>query len=76
MSLFWLVYASGDDITVIIQPASHLIFASVQASMTHGLGTHQEGYALDKKTAKKVPKKMIGRVLSRKEAAALLKKLG
>jgi hypothetical protein len=38
-------------------------------------GEFQEGYELDDKIAKKVPKKMIGRVLSRKEAAGFLKKL-
>jgi hypothetical protein len=39
-------------------------------------GEFQEGRELDEKMTKKVPKKMIGRVLSRKEAAALLKNLG
>ena len=38
-------------------------------------GEFQEGHELDTKTAKKVPKGMIGRVLSRQEAAALLRKL-
>jgi hypothetical protein len=39
-------------------------------------GDFQEGHELDDKTAKKVPKAMIGRVLSCKEATALLRKLG
>jgi hypothetical protein len=72
--LFWLVFKT-DDISVIIQPAGDIITARMRA-MLAGMGLFQEGHQLDDKTAKKVPKKMIGRVLSRKEAKLLLKKLG
>ena len=38
--------------------------------------TLQEGHALDAKIAKKVPKAQFGKILSRTQATALLKKLG
>ena len=63
------------DISVFIQPAGHIIEARMRAMIANVPGEFQEGYELDDKTAKKVPKRMIGRVLSRKEATALLKKL-
>ena len=64
------------DISVIIQPAGHIIEARMRAMLANVPGAFQEGHELDDKTAKKVPKGMIGRVLSRKEATALLRKLG
>jgi hypothetical protein len=64
--LFWLVFKT-DDISVIIQPAGDIIAARMKA-MLAGMGLFQEGHQLDERTAKKVPKKMIGRVLSRREA--------
>jgi hypothetical protein len=74
--LFWLVFKHGGNISVIIQPADHIVEARMRAMLAKVPGEFQEGHELDDKTAKKVPKGMIGRVLSRKEATALLKKLG
>ena len=74
-SLFWLVFKSGKDLSVIIQPAGTIIVARLRALLAGVEGDFQEGHMLDDKTVKKVPKKMIGRVLSRKEYTALLKKL-
>jgi hypothetical protein len=74
--LFWLVFKTGGDITVFIQPAGDLGVARLRAALAGMEGEFQEGHALDAKMTKKVPKKMIGRALSRKEATALLKKLG
>jgi hypothetical protein len=39
-------------------------------------GEFQEGHRLDAKMARKVPKALIGKRLSRTQATALLKKLG
>lgn len=61
---------------MVVQPASNLISARMRAAIAGVTGDFQEGYELDAKTAKKVPKGLIGKSLSRKEAAALLKKLG
>ena len=38
-------------------------------------GAFQEGHALDKKLIKKIPKDMIGKCLSSKQAGSLLKRL-
>jgi hypothetical protein len=59
-----------------VQPAGHIIEARMRAMLANVPGEFQEGHELDDKTAKKVPKAMIGRVLSRKEATAILGKLG
>jgi hypothetical protein len=74
-ALFWLVF-QAKDISVFIQPAGGLIEARMRAMLAKVPGEFQEGHELDDKIAKKVPKGMIGRVLSPKEATALLKKLG
>jgi hypothetical protein len=75
--LFWLVFKKkGVDITVFIQPAGALGEARLRAAIAGIEGEFQEGHELDDKTAKKVPKGQIGEPLARKEATALLKKLG
>jgi hypothetical protein len=47
----------------------------MRAMLANVPGEFQESHELDDKTAKRVPKAMIGRVLFRKEATALLTKL-
>ncbi len=73
--LYWLVF-KDKAISIIIQSADHLVTARMKALLAGVKGEFQEGYELDEKTIKKVPKRMIGRTLPRKEATALLKKLG
>ena len=75
-SLYWLVFKDSNNISVIIQPADHVNTARMRAMLAKAPGKFQEGHELDYKTAKKVPKGVIGRALSRKETTALLKKLG
>ena len=75
-ALFWLVFKQGNEVAVVIQPAGDIITARVRALLAGIEGKFQEGHQLDDKTVRKVPKKMIGRVLSRKEAAGILKKVG
>jgi hypothetical protein len=58
------------------QPAGDIITARMRAMLMGIEGTFQEGHELDDKTAKRVPKAQIGKILSRKEATALLKRLG
>jgi len=72
--LFWLVF-KGDSLSVIIQPAGSIIAARMRAMLANVPGEFQEGYELDDKTARKVPKAQVGKPLSRKQANALLKKL-
>jgi hypothetical protein len=74
-SIFWLVFKQGDKVAVILQPGANIIAARMRAMLAGIVGEFQEGHELDARTAKKVSKAMVGKVLSRKEAAALLKKL-
>ena len=53
-----------------------MITARIKASIAgFDEGTFVEAHALDAKTARKVPKKMIGRVLSPREVRALLDRM-
>jgi hypothetical protein len=53
-----------------------LITARIKASIAgFDEGTFVEAHALDAKTARKVPKKMIGRALSAREVSALLNRM-
>ena len=52
--LFWF---KTKDISVIIQPAGHIIEARMRAMLANVFGEFQEGHELDDKTAKKVPKR-------------------
>ena len=58
------------------QEAGALIFARLKASIAgFDAGVFVEAHMLDAKTARKVPKKMIGRVLSPREVSALLDRM-
>jgi hypothetical protein len=56
----------NNQISVVIEPGASLIHARIRASLA-GLdeGTFTEGHELDRKTAKQVPKAMIGRRLAK-----------
>ncbi len=74
-ALFWLVFKQPKEMAVVIQPAGDIITARVRALLAGIEGEFQEGHELDAKTAKKIPKTQIGKMLSRAQATALLKKL-
>jgi hypothetical protein len=71
--LFWLVYGKAQDITVFIQPAGALGEARLRAAIAGIEGEFLEGHELDDKMTKKMPKELIGKPLTRRQAAALLK---
>lgn len=75
--MLWLVFDISSGPCVILQPAPHLLHARLVAGMTRRLDpqTFIEGHQLDKKLIKQIPKDMIGKCLSSKQAARLLKKL-
>lgn len=75
-ALFWLVFKRPKEVVIVIQPAGDIITARMRAMLAGIEGKFQEGHQLDAKTAKKVPKAQIGKLLSRAQATALLKKLG
>jgi hypothetical protein len=62
-------------VAVVIPPAGDLITARMRAALAGIEGDFQEGHELDAKTATKVPKAQIGRILSRPQTTALLKRL-
>ena len=73
MPLFWIVHEIDGERRIFIQEAGALIFARLKASIAgFDDGVFVEAHMLDAKTARKVPKKMIGRVLSPREVSALL----
>ena len=76
MALFWIVHEIDGERCVFIQEAGALVFARLKAAIA-GFDDciFVEAYMLDAKTARKVPKKMIGRVLSPREVSALLDRL-
>ncbi|HEX4409958.1 MAG TPA: hypothetical protein VH206_14395 [Xanthobacteraceae bacterium] len=74
--MFWLVLKNGRDTVVTIQPADQLVMARMRASIAGIKGEFVEAFRLDAKTARKIPKAMIGTAMSRAQAAKLLKKLG
>jgi hypothetical protein len=61
--------------SVFLQPASSQIYAALRAAIAGHEGKLVENIELDPKTARKIPKKMIGRVLQLREATALLERL-
>jgi hypothetical protein len=71
--MFWLCFESAKGVCVVLQPAPSLVHAQLMASMA-GLapGKFREGHALDAKMVKRIPKNMIGKCLSRTQAARLL----
>jgi len=75
MPSFWIVHTRNGAPAVFIQDAASLVYARLAAAKAGFDGTFVEGHELDAKTAKKIPKQMIGRVLLQKEAAALLKRM-
>jgi hypothetical protein len=73
--VFWLACDTPEGICVILQPASSLVHARLVAAMNHEPGTFSEGHELQKKHIRRIPKKMIGRCLSPRDAQQILKLL-
>jgi hypothetical protein len=73
--LFWLTFKTNRRKEVFIAEAGSLGLARMKAGVRGQKGEFQEGHQIDSKTAKRIPKQMIGRTLSREEAERLLKRL-
>lgn len=73
--IFWLTFDTTRGLEVFIVRAGHLTSARMKAGLAGQNGTFQKGHELDTKTAKKIPAKMIGKTLPRKEAEQLLERL-
>jgi hypothetical protein len=76
MPLFWIVHSHNGQARVFIQEAVHITYARIKANVSGHEGEFFEALELTPKMAKRVPKRMIGRVLSQEEAKGLLEKLG
>jgi len=73
MALFWIVHEFDGKRRIYIQEARSLIFARLRVSRAgFDKGTFVEAHALDARIAKKIPKELIGRLLSPSEVSALL----
>jgi hypothetical protein len=75
MSLFWLTFDTAQGRAVWIQEAHEPSMARLKASMAGAPEDFKEYLQLDEKTAKKIPKNLIGKTLKNAQANALLKKL-
>jgi hypothetical protein len=76
MPLFWVVRETAGERSVFLQEASEKLYAWLHAALAGHRGAPVEIHELDAKTARKMPKRAIGRVLSQDEAQALLERLG
>lgn len=77
MPLFWIVHTLDGKPAIFIQEATGMEIARLKARIAgFDKGAFSEIHELDAKIERRVPKKMIGRVLDQKEATALLKKIG
>ncbi len=77
MPLYWMVYKQRNLRTVLILEGSFQGEARLRADLeTPGLDDHLvEGHELDEATAARVPKSMIGRMLTTAEAAKFLERI-
>ncbi len=78
MSLWWLVYKQDDRVLgIVIVEAAALISARMTVTLA-GLNTEAtfaEGHELDAKSAARIPKRNIGRMISPKDARRLLDRI-
>ena len=75
MPLFWLVHEIDGERRVSIQEGSTLNFARLDAVIAGVEGVFVGGRMLDARHAKKVPKNMIGRLLTDREVRALIDRM-
>jgi hypothetical protein len=76
MALLWVVKEVDGERQFFVQEASTQMYAALKSAMAGFDGKYVETQQLDAKTAKKLPKDPVGRVLKQREAMKVLKKLG
>jgi hypothetical protein len=77
VALFWVAKINDDgETTYFLQEASTQLYASIRSAIAGHVGKPTDIIELDAKSARKVPKRMVGRVLIQKEAEALLSRMG
>ncbi len=75
MSLWWVVRAVDGERKFFVQEASTPMYAGLRSAIAGFKGDLKEVIPLDAKTAKRIPRKSIGRVLSFKEGKRLIEKM-
>jgi hypothetical protein len=77
MALFWLCYRKSGRVSVAIVEAPSLMRARMRAALDgmNAGATFAEGHKLDADHAARVPRNLVGTMLSRDEAAALLDRI-
>jgi hypothetical protein len=72
--LFWIVREHEGARSYFLQPAAESIFAQLKSAIAgHEGGKPVEVSEIDPESARKVPKDMIGRVLSEREVRKLMR---
>jgi hypothetical protein len=75
-ALWWLVFRADEGPFVVIQRGASLIHARMAAAIAgFETGPFSEGHQLDGKTIRKIPKSLIGKPLSQRQARQLLSKI-
>lgn len=77
--MYWLTYRVKGKTAVVIRPEETAIaarLASLVSDATLEARQFQEAHALDARTKKRIPKTMIGRRLTERQARELLRKIG
>jgi hypothetical protein len=75
VALWWVVKEVDGVRQFYIQEASTQMYAGLKSAIAGFEGELKEVIPLDAKTAKKLPKDLVGRVLKQREAMKLLKSL-
>lgn len=75
-SLFWVAKINDGEEAYFLQEATTELYASTLSAIAGYRGRQTNIIELHAKTARKVPKPMVGRVLSPREAEAVLKRFG
>jgi hypothetical protein len=73
--LFWLVYEREDGVHVFLQHAHTIVAARMRAALAGVEGSYTGGDELDDESVGKIPKAMIGRPLTGKQASDLIDKI-
>jgi hypothetical protein len=72
---YWIVHEMEGEPCVFVQEASSLIYARMEAQKAGCNGKFIEAHELDRMTARKLPRDVIGRTLSKAKARAILQRM-
>ena len=73
--MFWLSFKNSGTMQVMLIEAGHLAMARIKAGMLGQKGEFQEGFRIDAKRAKNIPKNMVARPHTKSQAQTLIKRM-